>query len=432
MEEQILREAVRKYGTPLYIFDQREITHVIGEFRRELGERSRICFAVKANPFLVREFAAAADRIEVCSMGEYRICRKLQIPPQKLLISGVLKRPEDIREILSEVGAAAVYTAESQLQFHLLKSWAEENRVQLRVHLRLTAGSQFGMDRTVLEEIIRSEKKNPYIEFIGIHYFSGTQKRNIGKIRKELLMLDDYLAHLKNDLDFAAPELEYGPGLNAAYFENQEETEEKDRRELGSILSGLTWKGTAVLEMGRALAAYCGTYLTKAEDLKRNDGRNYCITDGGLHQLNYDGQIRGMYVPHLQVLKKPEADASGSRTDAGSGEAVNGEAVSGNVSCDRTLNENEGEDHAWTICGSLCTTNDILIQKVGIPFLEAGDVLAFERTGAYSVTEGMALFLSHELPAAVLYNSESGFRLLRPRTETYAFNSPHGPDEIDL
>ena len=36
--------------------------------------------------------AAMTDRIEVCSMGEFRICQEAQIPVQKLVISGVLKK----------------------------------------------------------------------------------------------------------------------------------------------------------------------------------------------------------------------------------------------------------------------------------------------------------------------------------------------------
>ena len=51
-----------------------------------------------------------------------------------------------------------------------------------------------------------------------------------------------------------------------------------------------------------------------------------------------------------------------------------------------------------------------------------GDVLVFERAGAYSFYEGMQLFLSHELPAVVLYNKKDGLRLVRPRMDSFRFN----------
>lgn len=51
----------------------------------------------------------------------------------------------------------------------------------------------------------------------------------------------------------------------------------------------------------------------------------------------------------------------------------------------------------WTIAGSLCTMNDILVRNLELEE-PRGDYLMFENAGAYSVTEGMAVFLSHELP----------------------------------
>jgi len=62
------------------------------EFKRKLEDKSGLCFAIKANPFLIKEMEKLVDRIEVCSMGEFRICKKLGIAPEKLFISGVLKK----------------------------------------------------------------------------------------------------------------------------------------------------------------------------------------------------------------------------------------------------------------------------------------------------------------------------------------------------
>ena len=53
----------------------------------------------------------------------------------------------------------------------------------------------------------------------------------------------------------------------------------------------------------------------------------------------------------------------------------------------------------YCICGSLCTVADVLVREVTLPELNVGDVICFERCGAYSVTEAPALFLSRELPS---------------------------------
>ena len=82
----------------------------------------------------------------------------------------------------------------------------------------------------------------------------------------------------------------------------------------------------------------------------------------------------------------------------------------------------EGTEH-YTLCGSLCTTADVLA-TIQTDKLEIGDLLAFGRTGAYSVMEGMAVFLSREMPAVVLYSEMTGARLVRDFIYTDIFNTP--------
>ena len=64
----------------------------------------------------------------------------------------------------------------------------------------------------------------------------------------------------------------------------------------------MKWKGIVTIEMGRAYAAECGCYVTTALDIKENNGNAICLVDGGIHQLNYDGQIKGMYRPQMAVI----------------------------------------------------------------------------------------------------------------------------------
>jgi hypothetical protein len=58
----------------------------------------------------------------------------------------------------------------------------------------------------------------------------------------------------------------------------------------------MKWKGIVTIEMGRAYAAECGCYVTTALDIKENNGNAICLVDGGIHQLNYDGQIKDAYL----------------------------------------------------------------------------------------------------------------------------------------
>ena len=76
------------------------------------------------------------------------------------------------------------------------------------------------------------------------------------------------------------------------------------------------------------------------------------------------------------------------------------------------------------MCGSLCSVNDILAKQLPFPGLEIGDVLAFENTGAYCMTEGISLFLSRELPRVCLVGADGQTRLVRDALPTYPLNSP--------
>lgn len=388
MTREELEEAISCYHTPLYIFDMDELGKTVANFRDGLQGKTDLCFAIKANPFLTEKMSAMVDRIEVCSMGEFRICKALGIPAQQVLISGVLKKEEDIREILAYYGGNCCYTVESLNQFTQFANWSKKDKKELGVYLRLTSGNQFGMDENTIERIIKAREKYPYIKIKGIHFFSGTQKKSVSKIEKELTYLEQFFETLQREWQFVVEELEYGPGMAAYYFTGKEDNTVEDIAEISKIISQMNWKGRIVLEMGRALCAASGYYLTKVCDVKQSGEKNYCIVDGGNHQINYDGQIRGMYQPHLMV--SPE--------------------------------RNVGEVKNWSICGALCTANDVLVQNIPLKDLQVGDVLIFQRTGAYSMTEGMALFLSHPLPKVVLYENETGFKMARDRQSTYEWN----------
>ena len=52
-----------------------------------------------------------------------------------------------------------------------------------------------------------------------------------------------------------------------------------------------------------------------------------------------------------------------------------------------------------------------------------GDALVFERVGAYSVTEGIYLFLSRRMPRILFWSEKDGFTEARKATESYPINT---------
>lgn len=388
-----IEHALSTCVTPFYLFDEVVVAARIAHLREALPAGVRVCYAMKANPFIMEVAGTEADLIEVCSPGELAICRATDVPDEKLVISGVYKDPALMRELITSHAPIHRYTAESIAQFDLLEDAAREVGVQVPVLLRLTSGNQFGMDLGDVRAILRERSASPHVHICGIQYFSGTQKRSAKRVRRELEKLGRLVPELETECGVQIEELEYGPGIPIDYCEaDRTKLKEDDDAFLGGLaeaLEGMSFSDPITLEMGRGITATCGTYATRVVDTKCNKGNHYAITDGGKHQLVYYGQSL--------ALRSPVAYA---------------------------LPERGGEVHPWTVCGALCTAGDTLLTGVDLPDLQVGDTIVFPNAGAYSMTEGMSLFLSRDLPRVYLRGASGTIRLARDRFETSALNTP--------
>lgn len=384
----LLKEIAQSLPTPAYVFDRALFRRRAELVRREFGEKTELCFSIKANPFLLDGLPEVFDKIEVCSPGELTICERTHTDMGKVIFSGVNKTQTDVARAMDD--GVGTFTAESPLHIRLIQECAAQRGLRVPVLLRLTGGSQFGMDESEILRIIKNRDSLSGLEIVGIHYFTGTQKRKASVIEKELDYVEGFLEQVERDYGFRLSRVEYGTGLAVDYFHETPETVELERLQaIAPRIRALSEKVDLTIEMGRFFAAPCGYYFTKVMDTKTNCGVNYAIVDGGINQLKYDGQIQGMQVPHIRQLP------------------VRG-----------------GEVQPWTLCGSLCTTADVLARNVQLDSLEIGDILVFERTGAYSAMEGMAVFLSREMPVIALYDPDAGLKVVRERMDTDRLNSP--------
>jgi len=393
MDKLILMQQALQVSTPGYIFDIDLFRDRVKLVQRAFGDRVKLCFSIKANPFLLKFLPEEFDRIEVCSPGELSICERIGVDMEKIIFSGVTKTMRDVERAIDD--GVGVLTAESDLHLRQIHDAAQARGIVVPVLVRLTAGSQFGMDKQDVLQVIRSRAEYPHISIVGIHFFSGTQKRKAAAIIKELDKLLVFLDEVKQTCGFDLQRLEYGTGLAVDYFSADAEESESARLDaISEKIREVGEKTELTVEMGRFFAAPCGYYVTRVMDTKTCEGIHYAILDGGLNQLKYDGQIQGMQIPNITHIP----------TDASEPEQT------------------------WTLCGSLCTTADVLARNVMLQGLRIGDILVFERTGAYSVSEGMALFLSRELPEVSVFSAEAGLMQLRPLMDASRFNTPSDAD----
>ena len=386
MEEKMLKQILEKFKTPAYVFDIGKIKNRIKYLREKLPKSISLCYAIKANTFVVKDIEENIDRFEVCSPGEYEICKKQNINKDKILVTGVYKTPEVIQNIIQNENETNYFTIESMEQFNEINK-TKKNR-KIKIMLRLTSGNQFGINEDEVEAIISRREEYSNIDIEGIQYFSGTQKTSLKILQREIDYMDNFLTRLEKEYNYLASEFEFGPGFPVYYFQNTEFDENAYLDEFSNMISNMKFKGKKILELGRSIAASCGNYITTVVDRKINKGQNYAILDGGIHHLTYYGQSMAMKLPKCEIY--PE----------------------------RTNKENE----KWNLCGSLCTINDILVKQFPVGNIQIGDVFIFENTGAYCMTEGISLFLSRELPAVIKIDENKNINLIRENVPTYLLN----------
>ncbi len=413
MTDERLLDIAKQYTTPSYVFDTTALKERMADIRRIVGEDIGLCYSIKANPFLIPAMLEVTDKLEVCSPGELEICMALKVPPEKIIYSGVMKTAENV-SIAAQYGAG-MFTAESKQHVRLVNEQGLKDNKKYKLLLRLNAGSQFGMSKEDLTEILERAQEFEGIEIAGIHYFAGTGRGKLKQQEKELDMLEGLLGpegftgvlelckhnETSNSMDMSEDhgrddsglcKLEYGPGLPFPYFAGDDFSDTlRPLKELAPRLKEIAKKCELTIEMGRFFASECGYYLTRVMDIKSANGVEYCIIDGGINHINYYGQIMGMKVPVIRHIKG--GDKSG------------------------------GEGRKYAIAGSLCTTADIPVREVEFKDLEEGDLLVFCNIGAYSVTEGLYLFLSRNMPNIILCEGEKNERLVRGALHTSGFNT---------
>lgn len=376
--------------TPYYLFDEGVLSGHLANMdtirKKYTGKELSFCYAIKANPFLIPYIDKFVDHFEVCSWGEMKICKEYKCDASKIILSGVNKEPGMIADALGY--GVRILTVESMSQYDEILRQVKEQSIHVSLLPRLSNGAQFGMEQGFIEKIILDSADHPLIRIAGIHYFTGTQKKKFSKIESELRLLEEVLTGLKDRYGFEPELLEYGPGLGVPYFEGDDfENYYSIYEEMLSYIVSAGYSYRVNLEMGRFFAASCGEYVTSVADVKGSSDEPILILDGGRNHISYYGQNMVMKTPLIVQEDHDEKKA---------------------VPCD--------------LYGSLCSFNDMIARAVMVSEPKIGDRLHFKNIGAYSVTEGIYLFLSRDLPSVYVREQDGGIKILRDNDPTYGIN----------
>lgn len=385
MKENI-KKLLNKVDTPFYIYSLEWLEKNIIDIKERLTSQIELCYSIKANSILVPYVQTFVNYFEVCSLGEYRICKQIVSPDKNIIFGGVCKKKEEIREAVKD--NQVILTVESMSQLNNINQIsAEEQRVS-KVILRLSIGNQFGIAADELLEMLKERNNFQNINITGIQQYAATQCFKLEEERKYIEKLFKIIEELEEAVDYQFEMVSYGGGIGIPYYEG-----DMGKENPKEILSGVAdllishKKGRKIIyEAGRVIPASSGIYVSRVLDQKQTNGRTYSILDGGTNHVKYYGHTFGARKIITELLR------------------------------------DEREKDVYTICGALCTVNDILLKDVEIAKHSIDDVLLFLNAGAYCQTEASALFLSRDLPAVYVVDESNEVSLIRDVINTYSIN----------
>lgn len=370
-----------------YVYDLAGIRNHVHKMLETMPEQTSLFYAIKANPDkrIIEALLPLVKGFEVASIGELLLVREVSksVP---ILFGGPGKKEMELEAAMKE-GVAYLHV-ESLLELRklvmLAKEWNRHTQVLLRINLRtntlpqtkITMGgrpSPFGLDEPFIEEalaILRDEE-NEHVHFSGFHFHSLSNN-----LRAELHvdMVHLYLQKVeqwKRSYGLDVQVINAGGGFGVSY----EDTPEFDWQLFTSMLAESealqALKDTQLFfEPGRFIVADYGYYVAEVVDIKQSQDQFFAVLRGGTHHnrlpASWGHNHPFCVVPTVRwpyPFPRPEVDKA-----------------------------------KVTIVGELCTPKDRLHTDAELESLRVGDVLVFEKSGAYCWTISHHDFLGHPHP----------------------------------
>ena len=317
--------------------------------------------------------------MDIVSAGELFRARRAGIPADRIVFSGVGKRPDEIRLAL-EAGIL-MFNVESAEELHMIDRVAalahKAAPIAIRVnpdvdaltHGHITTGkkeNKFGIPLEKAMSIFRLAAKLPRINVMGIHAHIGSQ---ITSTRPYVATLQKVLG-LIDRLETEGIQLRYidlGGGLGIRYKDEIPPTPKQLAEELYKRLHGREIK--LLLEPGRYLVGDAGLLLTRVLYRKDVGSKHFIIVDAAMNDLArpalYDA-YHEVFAVHDKTGKKITAD----------------------------------------IVGPVCESGDYLARQRPIRLLEQGEALVVATAGAYGYVMGSQYNSRPRLPEILVHGNK--------------------------
>ena len=396
-----IRQLVEQFGTPLYLYDGKTVTHQMTALQQAFASRyageALIAYAGKA--YLALGIAAKMVQlgagVDVVSLGEMRIAQKAGFDPGVVHLHGNNKSEAELQAAMDWGIQAIVVDSLDELAF--LESLAAHNSKKARIWLRITpdlavkthphietshSGSKFGLHiiNGQAAEAIQRAKASLWLHLVGLHAHLGSQIFDPLPYRRTI----EVLYALAEAQEFVPEELSPGGGWGVRY------TPEDPSDDSVPWVSAVTqtvqeecakrrWPlPRLVLEPGRHLVARAGVAIYSVGTQKD--------TPDGLHIIALDGGMSD----------NPRGALYGARYTA--------------LVVDHPFGESRQNSR---LVGKLCESGDVLIQEIPLPQVSRHDLIAIPASGAYQLSMSSNYNLATR--PAVLWLEPGSVEVLQPR-----------------
>jgi diaminopimelate decarboxylase len=389
LEDVMLEDVIRDVGSPVYVYSRARILENFQRYDEAFTPLAhQVLFAVKANSnaALIALLAKAGAGADIVSAGELFRARRAGVAPEKIVFSGVGKRPDEIRSAL-EAGVL-MFNVESVEELYAIDRVAatlhKAAPVSIRVnpdvdamtHDHITTGkkeNKFGIAIAKALPVFRLAAKLPRINLLGVHAHIGSQimsTRPYVETLKRVLKLVDTLDEEGITLRY----LDLGGGLGVRYKDEDPATPKQFAKDIMQVLRGRHI--TLLLEPGRFMVADAGLLLTRVLYRKDTGSKHFVIVDAAMNDLARPA----LYDAYHGVFP---------------------------------LLSRKGRSVKADIVGPVCESGDYLARERLMPLPEQGDGLAIATAGAYGFAMS-SQYNSRQRPAEVLVHGRR-FTVIRDR-----------------
>lgn len=369
-------DLANKYGTPLYVMDERTIRGHCRTFQQSIddnyGGKGLAVYASKA--FNCKEMCRIIKDeglgIDVVSGGELYTALSVDFPPEKIVFHGNNKTEEEIKLALeSGVGRIVV---DNLTELRTIEKMAAELNKNPGVMIRIKPGidahthnfirtgqidSKFGFALETGEafEAIKEVLEQKNVTLKGVHCHIGSQIFEIDPFKAAAEVMLGFMVKVKKELSYEIKELNLGGGFGIRYLIDDDAKLYKTFMEQVSVTVKETCKRLGLnipfimIEPGRSIVGPAGTTLYTVGAVKTIPGiRNYVSVDGGMTDN-----------PRYILYQSEYSIAVANKIDKPS-------------------------DYIATIAGRCCESGDLVQEDAKIQTPEPGDILAVFCTGAYN------------------------------------------------